>query len=81
MACGLPAVATDTGDAAYLLGEAGKVVKVRDTEALAAAIQEFAEMEESEINDYKLAARERIIKLFSLESLVENYEQLYSSLL
>ncbi|MBR71848.1 MAG: hypothetical protein CMM30_02770 [Rhodospirillaceae bacterium] len=81
MACGLPAVATDIGDSAYIMGKAGKIVEARNPEKLSSAIQEFLLMPESEIKSYKIAARERMIKMFSLNQLVENYEQLYLSII
>jgi glycosyltransferase involved in cell wall biosynthesis len=68
MACGLPCVVTDVGDSARLVGKTGRVVPPRDPQALAAALAAEADSIGSENG---ARARQRIIDLFSLESMVE----------
>ena len=68
MACGLPPVVTDVGDSAMLVGDAGRVVRRRDAEALARAIEEEA----AASRDSRGArARARIVENFSLGAMVE----------
>ena len=75
MSCGLPAVATDVGDARRIVGPAGTIVAPRDAAALAAGIQQFIE------NSGRLAtgrtARERIEKEFSLDRAVARFRALH----
>lgn len=71
MACGLPCVVTDTGDAAAIVGETGRVVGRGDPVALAAAIvktlREGPPAPRPEI-------RERIARHYSVEALCERTE-------
>lgn len=76
MACGLPAVATDIGDARRIIGEAGAVVPPRDPAALAAAIEAF--VRHSDRAKASRAARERIETLFSLDRAVARFRQLHA---
>jgi glycosyltransferase involved in cell wall biosynthesis len=76
MACGVPCVVTDAGDSALLVGDTGRVVPARDSEALATA---WAELASSAIERQRLgaAARSRVESVFSLSSTVRRYQDLY----
>ena len=77
MACGLPAVATDVGDTARIVGDAGIVVAPRDPEALASAIAILARMSPMERAALGCAARRRIVERFSLERAARRFGALY----
>jgi glycosyltransferase involved in cell wall biosynthesis len=80
MACGLPAVATEVGDAAMIVGDTGLLVPPRDPQMLAAAIRTLAE-EGAEARAQRGArARCRIAENFALSRAVERYAELYASL-
>ncbi|MBI10213.1 MAG: hypothetical protein CMM55_11870 [Rhodospirillaceae bacterium] len=75
MACGLPAVATDVGDARRIVGETGTIVIPQNSEALAEAID--ALLRRSDRTEIGRAARMRIQTRFSLEQSVSRFRQLY----
>ena len=81
MACGVPCVTTDVGDAARVVGDTGLVVRPRDPDALAAAWDEAATRDGATRAALGAAARERIIAQYSLAEMVRRYEDLYSELL
>ncbi|MHB8170314.1 MAG: glycosyltransferase family 4 protein [Thermincolia bacterium] len=81
MSCGVPCVVTDVGDSAWIVGETGMVVPPRNSEALAHAWKELIDLGLEGRRALGIAARERIIKYFSLSSVVEQYEALYENLL
>lgn len=81
MACGVPCVTTDVGDAARIVGDTGLVVQPRDPDALAAAWDETAARDGATRAASGAAARERIIAQHSLAEMVRRYEDLYSELL
>ncbi len=78
MACGLPCVATDVGDARAIVGEAGIVVGPRDPEGLARAWERALELEREGIGR---AARDRIQRRYSVEAFVDHTEQALGELL
>lgn len=81
MSCGVPCAVTDVGDSAWVVGDTGKVVPPRNPEALVRAWKELIALgSEGRIALGKLA-RERIEKLFALEQVTANYEELYENLL
>lgn len=80
MACGLPAVATDVGDARTIIGDTGLVVPPRDPEALAAAIRTLAEATPAAHANRSERARMRIVQSFSLARAVEAWARLYATL-
>jgi glycosyltransferase involved in cell wall biosynthesis len=69
MATGVPAVVTDCGDSAWVVGQTGAVVPVSDAEALAAAIIDQLGREAD-----RGALRTWVMSLMSVESLVERTE-------
>ena len=81
MACGLPAISTDVGDAAIIVGDTGAIVPPRDPEALASAIRELASEERNTYGDRSRRARARIVEQFSLERSVLRWSESYAALL
>lgn len=81
MAAGVPCAVTDVGDSAWIVGESGKVVEPRNPQALANAWNSLLNLTVQERIFLGKAARERVQKLFSLDSVVNQYESLYESIL
>lgn len=77
MACGVPCVATDVGDAGWIVGDTGRIVPPRDPLALAAAWGELVRKVPDERAALGDAARSRIRERFSLPAVVDAYEALY----
>jgi glycosyltransferase involved in cell wall biosynthesis len=80
MACGVPVVGTDVGDTARIIGRDGRVVGRRDAAALSEAVEWLLARPLAERVAMGRAARERIVRDFSLEAVVGRYEQLYLEL-
>jgi glycosyltransferase involved in cell wall biosynthesis len=81
MACGVPCVVTDVGDAAWLVGDTGRVAAPNDAIALAAACQELIELGPVKRATLGRAARARVSERCSLDGVVERYEALYETVL
>lgn len=80
MACGVPCVATDVGDAAELIGATGIIVPPRDPAALAAAWLRLLELRPEERARLGAAARQRIAGSYALPAIIARYEALYTGL-
>lgn len=81
MSCGVPCVVTDVGDSAWIVGDTGKVVPPKNPEALANAWQALIDIGKESRESLGKAARARVIKCFSLDSIVAEYEALYDNIL
>jgi glycosyltransferase involved in cell wall biosynthesis len=81
MACGVPCVATDVGDAARIIGDTGRIVAPRDAPALAAAVLELLAPSATERAAFGAAARSRIVAEFSLPAVAARYAALYDELI
>ncbi|MBE9044414.1 glycosyltransferase [Pleurocapsales cyanobacterium LEGE 10410] len=79
MSCGVPCVVTDIGDSAWMVGNTGRVVPPKNPLALAKAWQEIITMDVSARQNLGTSARQRIVEKFSLDTIVQQYEQLYQS--
>jgi glycosyltransferase involved in cell wall biosynthesis len=73
MACGTPCVATDVGDSAWIVGDAGEVVPTRDPAAVADAWERVIARAAGRPSPEQ---RARIVAEFSVERLVTDTERL-----
>jgi glycosyltransferase involved in cell wall biosynthesis len=81
MACGVPSVATDVGDSAWLLARPELIAPPGDSETLAARMQTLLRLDADAFRTVAREARERIVTHFSVQSLVSNTEQTLSGVL
>jgi glycosyltransferase involved in cell wall biosynthesis len=75
MACGVPCVATDVGDSARLVGNAGMIVAPRDPAALARALGELIEAGAAGRRRLGDTARRRVERDFSLHVVAQRYRE------
>jgi glycosyltransferase involved in cell wall biosynthesis len=80
MACAVPCVVTDVGDAKRIVGETGLVVSPRNAPALAAAWGELLELGAEGRQELGRQARDRIETNYGLDAIVRQYEALYARL-
>jgi len=80
MACGVPCVVTDVGDAAELVGDTGIVVAPADPLALALGMLRLAAEGEERRHARGLRARERLVRRWALAGICAEYERLYADL-
>jgi glycosyltransferase involved in cell wall biosynthesis len=80
MACAVPAIVTDVGDAAEIVAETGLVVPPKDPNALADAMHKLLQMSEKSRAELGIRARQRIKENFELSRIVNQYEDLYSAM-
>ena len=77
LACGVPCVATDAGDSAYIVGDAGLLVAPGMPSALADALLKLSDLSQSERLAMGSRGRQRIQDNFSIAKIVQQYEALY----
>jgi glycosyltransferase involved in cell wall biosynthesis len=79
MACGLPVLASSTGAFAEMVGSTGLIHPVGDVDVLSEQIGEI--LEHPALRDeLSVAARERAVTLYSIDSMCESYLRLYLDL-
>ena len=77
LACGVPCVATDVGDSADIVGDAGLLVPPGSPADMADALCELADLPPSERLARGNRGRKRIQDNFSIAKIVKQYEALY----
>ena len=81
MACGLPCIATDVGDSAWVVGESGLIVPPRDAEAMSAALERLAALDTDARRNLGALGRARAIAHFDINDIAVQYRRLYASAL
>lgn len=81
MACGVPCVTTDVGDAAEIVGDTGIVVPPRDAHALAEGWERMINLSTQERHELGQRARARIQTHYQIGEVVQRYQQLYWQLI
>jgi len=81
MACGTPCVVTNVGDSALIVGEAGRVVASRNSEALAKAWLELIKAGPGIRRHLGMMSRRRIQEHFKLAATVNRYQSRYTKLI
>lgn len=79
MASGLVPIATEVGDCARLVGEAGHIVRPGASDLLAAAIAQVAGMSSAQRVALGARARERVVRDFALEVARDEYRGLWDT--
>lgn len=79
MACECYVVATNCGGSAEILGDTGKLVPIKNSEALANALKEAIELNIDDRIENNKKARARVEQLFSLETSVQKWLALYEA--
>ena len=77
MACGVPCVVTDVGDAAQIVNDTGFVAPPDDPVALANAAHIFFNLPDTERSSLSTAARRRIEELFDITDVAAQYRAVY----
>lgn len=77
MSCGVPCVATDVGDAKWIVGPYGRIVPDSDPAAVANAWLQLISAGSAQRKALGLAARNHVTRNFSIESIAAQYAALY----
>jgi len=81
MACVVPCVVTDVGDSALIVGDTGKVVPPQNHQALANGCKELISLGVEGRKALGEKARQKVIKLYSLDAIITQYENLYQNVI
>lgn len=77
MSCETPCVTTDVGEAARIVGDAGKVIRPRDADSMAAGVISLLSRSRSDLRAIGVDARQRIKDRYSLDRVAESYKSLW----
>lgn len=78
MACGIPCVTTDVGDAAEIIGDTGVVVPPKDPNALADGWDKLLILEPEQRSQLGERARQRIQQNYGIVQITRRYEDVYT---
>ena len=79
-AAGVPCVATDIGDCAYIIGDTGYIVPIGDISGLAKSVEAFLKLSRMHQIELGHKARLRVASHFEIDLIVRQYDNTYQSL-
>lgn len=79
MACAVPAIVTDIGDCAWVVGDASLVARPNDTESITKALHRLLSISHAERRKIGERARARIREHFSMKEYVRRHAELYAN--
>ena len=80
MSCGVPCVVTNIGDSAAIVGDTGVVVPPKNPQELADGWKKICQLSSEEKSSLSQRTRQKVLDLYSLESVVGKYEALYENI-
>lgn len=80
MACGVPCVSTDAGDASWIVGDTGRIVPRDNMVELAKAWEELLALPDIELVKLGERARSRIAEIFEIGNIAAQYTKFYEEL-
>lgn len=80
MACAVPCVTTNVGDAAEILGDPTRVIPPGDQVQMSRVLQDVISLSDEERRALGAAARQRITERYSIQDIVKRYEDLWADL-
>ena len=78
MACGVPVVSTDVGEARHILGDPVRVVESRDPQALAAAMTRILLLPSQSRSALGARDRDRVIVNFGIDLFGTSFSELWT---
>jgi glycosyltransferase involved in cell wall biosynthesis len=81
MACGVPCVVTEAGEAPLIVGDTGEIVATGDLDGYSDALSRLSKRVAGNRQQAAQEARDRIVTLFNFEGMLANYEKLYRRML
>lgn len=81
MASGVPAIVTDVGDAALIVGNKNMIIPLDNVELTAERLLNFSLLSTAEKIDISDRVRERVVENFSIEKAWQNYSALYKQII
>ena len=80
MACEVPCVTTDVGDAAAIVADPARVISPHDQEAMTTVIGNMLELDPQTRMELGQAGRRRILENYPIAKIIGHYEDLWSDL-
>lgn len=80
LACGIPCVSTDVGDARDIVGNAGRIVPIERPDLFAVALDEVLSLRAEGRRQLGQLGRDRVLRYYDIDDIARKYEDVYTEL-